>query len=350
MSRQLEFISRTIPATTRSFRLHSLGNPKLRIQCEDFTHTNDMKPYLDSLEHTLRRHKMFAVCGPQVGWNQKVFAMEVFDENSIREITPSENEEESVYGQEQDLKDLFDYWGDELNKAREQFGSETTPSEVEEIDDDRPSPILLVSNPTWQPASNDLNWFYETCGTAPNLRIKLARYNTIRVEFVDRFGEIRRAFIHGPDARVFQQQCGNLEGKWIFREETFDHICFDHEVARRQHDAEERIQKLLEKLSPEEQQTITDSFDLACPLTEEDMAEGLEQFLKLKERSENGLNGFADSVEYNDYQSELTEIQKKIDEHVSQDMPESEIRDILDDIFINHWTDKLRKQRENMDI
>jgi len=249
------------------------------------------------------------------------------------------------------------YWNEELGTLNDELEKaknvrlENLVKDEAEFEEEM-KPLLVAINPEWKPVTEKMNWFYETCGTCPNLRARKARYNTIRASFQSRDGSRRVCFIQGPDARVFQQQCDNLQGNWLYNAENFSSIYFDHEVARRQREAEIKIKELMEFLSEDEQKMITESFDLVCPLTEEDMGQALEQYIKMKSSDESGLNGFSDNTNYKDFQEELDELQKRIDEELrdKKDLDQREMTELLDDIFTDYWTTKLRKDRENMDI
>ena len=46
----------------------------------------------------------------------------------------------------------------------------------------------------------------------------------------------------------------------------------------------------------------------------------------------------------------MEEVQKKIDNNIDSSMNQIDVQKALDDIFIEHWTERLRKERENHDL
>eukprot|EP00494_Astrolonche_serrata_P006780 UN06805 len=115
--RQTDLFTRSIPKLRKSYDVLFLGNPSLKMTTFKFDFSDSVEgahERFDALETTLRENGFFGLSAPQVGWNEKLFAMEVFDENNIIESKNISGFDDSTadkdYGKELDLDYLFNYW------------------------------------------------------------------------------------------------------------------------------------------------------------------------------------------------------------------------------------------------
>ncbi len=76
-----------------------------------------------------------------------------------------------------------------------------------------PIPLTVLVNPEITPLTDELLTSYEGCLSVPDLRGKVARHATIRVEYLDRDGTHQRVEADGIKAVTYQHEVDHLDGK-----------------------------------------------------------------------------------------------------------------------------------------
>jgi peptide deformylase len=76
-----------------------------------------------------------------------------------------------------------------------------------------PIPLTVLVNPVLTPLGTEMLESYEGCLSVPNLRGKVARYATLKVEYLDRHASECVLEIRGIKAVTFQHECDHLNGK-----------------------------------------------------------------------------------------------------------------------------------------
>ena len=81
---------------------------------------------------------------------------------------------------------------------------------VFELDEDI-GPMWLV-NPVVTPITDERSAGYEGCLSVPDMRGRVERYKSVKVEAIDRYGTPISFAAHGWSARVVQHECDHLDG------------------------------------------------------------------------------------------------------------------------------------------
>ena len=74
-------------------------------------------------------------------------------------------------------------------------------------------PLTILVNPDLSPASELMFENYEGCLSVPKLRGKVKRHCEIRVEAMDRFGNLISETVRGMTASTYQHEVDHLDGK-----------------------------------------------------------------------------------------------------------------------------------------
>ncbi len=94
-------------------------------------------------------------------------------------------------------------------------------------------PLTVLINPVITPVNDALEEDWEGCLSVPDLRGKVPRYKSIRVEALDRGGKPLHFVAHDFHARVIQHEWDHLNGKvYLDRMRDFSTLSFLTEFAR----------------------------------------------------------------------------------------------------------------------
>jgi peptide deformylase len=94
-------------------------------------------------------------------------------------------------------------------------------------------PLTVLVNPQITPLSDAMEEDWEGCLSIPDLRGKVPRYTTIRVQAWDRNGQELDCIANGFHARVIQHEFDHLNGKvYLDRMRDFSTLSFLQEFAR----------------------------------------------------------------------------------------------------------------------
>jgi peptide deformylase len=94
-------------------------------------------------------------------------------------------------------------------------------------------PLTVLVNPTITPLSEDLEEDWEGCLSIPDLRGKVPRYKSVRVQALDRQGKEIDFVANDFHARVIQHEFDHLNGKvYLDRMRDFSTLTFLQELAR----------------------------------------------------------------------------------------------------------------------
>jgi peptide deformylase len=99
---------------------------------------------------------------------------------------------------------------------------------------DKPSiPLTVLINPEITPLSEDTEEDWEGCLSIPDLRGRVPRLKSIRVQALDRNGRDLNFIAHGFHARVIQHEWDHLNGKvYLDRMRDLSSLAFLAEFAR----------------------------------------------------------------------------------------------------------------------
>jgi len=96
-----------------------------------------------------------------------------------------------------------------------------------------PIPLTVLINPRITPLTEELNEDWEGCLSVPDLRGKVPRYTTVRVEAYDRAGKRLNYVAEDFHARVVQHECDHLIGKvFLDRMRSMESLSFGREFLR----------------------------------------------------------------------------------------------------------------------
>jgi peptide deformylase len=94
-------------------------------------------------------------------------------------------------------------------------------------------PLTVLVNPEIIPLTEETEDDWEGCLSVPDLRGKVPRYKSIRVQALDRTGEELDFVAHGFHARVIQHEWDHLNGKvYLDRMRDLSTLAFLTEFAR----------------------------------------------------------------------------------------------------------------------
>ena len=94
-------------------------------------------------------------------------------------------------------------------------------------------PLTVLVNPRITPLSEDMEDDWEGCLSIPDLRGRVPRYKTIRVQALDRDGNALDFVAEDFHARVIQHEVDHLNGKvYLDRMRDFSTLTFLQEFAR----------------------------------------------------------------------------------------------------------------------
>jgi peptide deformylase len=94
-------------------------------------------------------------------------------------------------------------------------------------------PLTVLVNPTYAPLSDEVDEDWEGCLSIPDLRGRVPRYKSIRVQALDRDGKALDFVAHDFHARVIQHEIDHLNGKvYLDRMRDFSTLTFLQEFAR----------------------------------------------------------------------------------------------------------------------
>jgi peptide deformylase len=94
-------------------------------------------------------------------------------------------------------------------------------------------PLTVLVNPRITPLSEDLEEDWEGCLSIPDLRGRVPRYKTIRVQALDRDGNALDFIAEDFHARVIQHEFDHLNGKvYLDQMRDFSTLTFLQEFAR----------------------------------------------------------------------------------------------------------------------
>ena len=94
-------------------------------------------------------------------------------------------------------------------------------------------PLTVLVNPKITPLSDEMEVDWEGCLSIPDLRGRVPRYKTIRVQALDRHGKKLNFVAHDFHARVIQHEYDHLNGKvYLDRMRDFTTLTFLQEFAR----------------------------------------------------------------------------------------------------------------------
>ena len=99
--------------------------------------------------------------------------------------------------------------------------------------DKPPVPLTVLINPQITPLSEETDVDWEGCLSIPELRGKVPRYKSLRVQALDRNGRELSFTAHGFHARVIQHEWDHLNGKvYLDRMRDLTSLAFLAEFAR----------------------------------------------------------------------------------------------------------------------
>ena len=75
-----------------------------------------------------------------------------------------------------------------------------------------PIPLTVIVNPSLEPVGSDTVQINEGCLSVPGLRGEVPRFVTVRVRYLDRFGEPHEDLRRGLTAGTFQHEIDHLDG------------------------------------------------------------------------------------------------------------------------------------------
>jgi peptide deformylase len=94
-------------------------------------------------------------------------------------------------------------------------------------------PLTVLINPTIFPLTEETEEDWEGCLSIPDLRGRVSRYKSIRVQARDRHGKELEFFANDFHARVIQHECDHLQGKvYLDRMMDFSTLTFLSEFGR----------------------------------------------------------------------------------------------------------------------
>jgi peptide deformylase len=94
-------------------------------------------------------------------------------------------------------------------------------------------PLTVLVNPTITPLSEDMDEDWEGCLSIPDLRGMVPRYQSVRVQALDRQGKEIDFVANDFHARVIQHEVDHLNGKvYLDRMRDFSTLTFLQEFAR----------------------------------------------------------------------------------------------------------------------
>ena len=94
-------------------------------------------------------------------------------------------------------------------------------------------PLTVLVNPEISPLTEETEDDWEGCLSVPDLRGKVPRYKSIRVQALDRTGDELDFVAHGFHARVIQHEWDHLNGKvYLDRMRDLSTLAFLTEFAR----------------------------------------------------------------------------------------------------------------------
>ena len=94
-------------------------------------------------------------------------------------------------------------------------------------------PLTVLVNPEISPLTEETEDDWEGCLSVPDLRGKVPRYKSIRVQALDRTGKELEFVAHGFHARVIQHEWDHLNGKvYLDRMRDLSTLAFLTEFAR----------------------------------------------------------------------------------------------------------------------
>ncbi|HWH77364.1 MAG TPA: peptide deformylase [Candidatus Binatus sp.] len=94
-------------------------------------------------------------------------------------------------------------------------------------------PLTVLVNPKITPLSDEMAEDWEGCLSIPDLRGRVPRYKSIRVQALDRNGEALDFIAENFHARVIQHEFDHLNGKvYLDRMRDFSTLTFLQEFAR----------------------------------------------------------------------------------------------------------------------
>jgi len=94
-------------------------------------------------------------------------------------------------------------------------------------------PLTVLVNPKITPLSDEMAEDWEGCLSIPDLRGRVPRYKSIRVQALDRNGEALEFIAENFHARVIQHEFDHLNGKvYLDRMRDFSTLTFLQEFAR----------------------------------------------------------------------------------------------------------------------
>lgn len=96
-------------------------------------------------------------------------------------------------------------------------------------------PLSVLINPTITPTNLQMEEDWEGCLSLPDLRGKVPRYTSVRVEAYDRSGKQLHFVARDFHARVVQHECDHLFGKvFLDRMRSMESLSFQHEFTQHQ--------------------------------------------------------------------------------------------------------------------
>jgi peptide deformylase len=94
-------------------------------------------------------------------------------------------------------------------------------------------PLSVLINPNITPLTDEMEEDWEGCLSIPELRGRVPRYKTIRVETLDRNGKGMEFTASGFHARVIQHECDHLNGKvFLDRMRDLTTLAYLQELSR----------------------------------------------------------------------------------------------------------------------
>jgi peptide deformylase len=94
-------------------------------------------------------------------------------------------------------------------------------------------PLMVLVNPTITPLSEEMEEDWEGCLSIPDLRGRVPRYKSVRVQALDRQGKQIDFVANEFHARVIQHEFDHLNGKvYLDRMRDFSTLTFLQEFAR----------------------------------------------------------------------------------------------------------------------
>jgi peptide deformylase len=154
----------------------------------------EIKALFVDLRDTMAEHPAIGLAAPQIGVLKRVFIVKLgYSDDEDDEDTATDNDLDSAIA--------------EADAASE---SDLIDDETDDSDDDG-LPTLIMVNPEIVIA-DDKKRGYDACLSVPGMMGYTSRPTTIRVKFVDEFGQKQDREYSGWDARVIQHELDHLDG------------------------------------------------------------------------------------------------------------------------------------------